>query len=559
MESFKMPLIKNDCLKDKAISSGVSREIKKKHPDSKITVLCSLINKELIEKNKNKKMTKIVLISLYDTASIGPRILHKVLDEKGYEVHSIFFKSGNLTNVTKKEVKLLLDKINEIKPQLIGISLRSRCFKIATRLTKDIRKEIDTKIIWGGVHPTIKPMDCLKFADMICIGEGEEALVNLADLIDKKKSIENVKNIWIKFGKKIIKNDLAHLEEDLDKIPFPDFSDSNKYYVEDNKCSCENIFPDHQIVYTIMTTRGCPFSCSFCNGGSLREIYHGKGRYLRRRSVENVIEELVLAKKSWPSIKKVYFIDDVFSYDLEWIKKFNPLYKRHIGLPFYCYVHPVYVKDETIKVLKDMALYEVNIGIQSGSEKLRKEIYHRPESNEQIVNSIKILNKYKIRAVCDLILGNPYETESDKKENLNLLVKLPKPIILLTYNLLFFPNKLTEMALEDGLISEKDLEENKERVYHRWDDKFLQNFSNTDLLWNGLYYLASKGYPDWLIKWCYKSMKKNPAILVSLVKGIERKNLLISSVPKIMGYVKRKQFKLLFAKLKRNLRLTSLR
>lgn len=509
------------------------------------------INLDLHEKSDKEQMVKVVLISLYDPLSIGHRILHNMLNEKGCTVYSMFLKSGKSSSIKKKEVELLLSKLKEIKPDLVGISLRSKYFKVAARLTEDIKKEIDTKVIWGGVHPTMKPKDCLTFADAVCIGEGEDALIKLVGLIGEGKKINKISNLWIKEGKKIIKNDVANLEEDLDKIPFPDYSDSNKYYIEDNKCSTQNLFPDHQVVYSIITSRGCPFNCSFCNCGELRKIYGGKGKYIRRRSVKNVIEELRIAKKSWPSIEKIYFVDDVFSYDLEWLKEFTPLYKKYINLPFYCYVHPLCVTNESISLLRDAGLYEVNIGIQSGSERVRKQIYNRFETNEQIVNAIRILNKYKIRVVCDLILGSPYENEDDKKENLKLLIRLSKPIILLTYNLLFFPNKLTEMALKDGFIKEEDLEENKKLEHLRWHDKFSQKFSDEDLFWNSLYSLAAKGYSKKFINKCYSNEKirKNPSLLAGLVKWIERRDLLVASIPKILGYIKRNQFKLLLTKI----------
>jgi radical SAM superfamily enzyme YgiQ (UPF0313 family) len=203
-----------------------------------------------------------------------------------------------------------------------------------------------------------------------------------------------------------------------------------------------------------------------------------------------------------------------------------------------------------------MGLIEVNMGIQSGSERVRKEVYSRFETNEQIINAVKILNKYKVRAVCDLILGNPYDAESDREENLNLLTILPKPIVLLTYNMLFFPNKLTERALKDGLITEKDLEENKD-VYQRWDNKFASMFSKEDLFWNSLYYFASKGYyPKWFIQGCKRSklLRKYPRILVTLVKIIERTGIIFLSIPKVFGYIKRGQFGLMVNKIKRNLR-----
>lgn len=500
-------------------------------------------------------MTKVILISLYDTASGGPRTLHKVLEEEGHEVYSIFFKSGKLTKATENEIALLIDKVDEIQPQLIGLSLRSRFLRIAIKLTNEIRQHTKAKIIWGGVHPTVRPMECLKYADIVCVGEGENALSNLAYAIGKGQSVSKIKNLWIKDKGKIIKNDLAMLEEDLNSIPYPDYTDTNKFYIEDDVISIKNVFPEHEVVYAIMTTRGCMFSCEFCTGSSLREIYHGKGKFVRRRSVEHVMEELITAKKTWPTIRKVYFLDDVFSYDIKWLKRLSTQYRKHVNLPFYCYVHPLFCNEETIKTLKEMGLIEVNMGIQSGSERVRKEVYSRFETNKQIIEAVKILNKYKIRAVCDLILGNPYDTESDREENLKLLMELPKPIILQTYNMLFFPNKLTERALKDGLITEKDLEENKD-VYQRWDNKFADMFSKEDLFWNSLYYFASKGYPQWFVYGCRnkKFLKNHPKILVVLVKIVERTQTFISAVPKILGYIKRRQFGLMTDKIKRNLR-----
>ena len=501
-------------------------------------------------------MVKTVLIGLYDQESTGLRILHRCLKDRGHEVYTIFLKfiKKHGTNLpTKKEISLLVNKIKEIQPKIIGISLRSMYFRVAIELTKKIRDVSDAKIIYGGVHPTIEPIECLKFADMVCIGEGEQAIVELADKIEAGENFEKIKNIWLKTPKGIIKNEFAPFIKNLDSIPFPDYSDSQKYYIEDDKLSGRNFLPIHEIVYPIMTSRGCPFSCTFCQNNTFKKIFVNCGPIIRRRSPENVISELIWARKKWSTIAKIYFEDDVFSYDLEWLREFSKLYKKHINLLFYCYVHPSCVNENAIKLLKEIGLYEVNMGIQSGSERIRKEIYGRYETDAQIIETIKILNKYKIRVVCDLILSNPYEGEEDKRKCLELLLKLPKPIILLTYVLKYYPNcEMTKMALKDGFITKKDLESNNKISNQHWHGKFLSCFSRDEFFWNSLYYLASKNYPKRLVEKIYRSklIRRYPTILVSSIKGIEEINFLVSSFPKSMNYIKRGQFRLLLKKIK---------
>lgn len=501
-------------------------------------------------------MTKVVLIALYDSESTGLRILHRILHEQGHEVYTLFLKFAKkhgTTLPTREEVGLLIGKIKEIKPEIVGISLRSMYFKVAATLTEKIRRITDAKVVYGGVHPTIKPLECLKFADIVCIGEGEKAIAELAERIEKKRSIERIKNLWIRTPEGIIKNELSPLIQELDTIPFPDYSDSQKYYIDKNQISKTNFLAVHEIVYPIMTSRGCPFSCTFCHNSTFKKIFKNKGRMLRRRSPENVISELVLAKKQWPTIAKIYFEDDVFSYDLDWLRQFSKMYKKEINLPFYCYVHPSCVSEEIICLLKDMGLYEANMGIQSGSERIRKEIYCRYETDDQIIKSVQILNKYRIRVVCDLILGNPYETEEDRRKCLSLLLRIPKPIILLTYLLKYFPNcEMTDRALKDGFITEKDLEDNNEVSNQQWHNKFSDLFSKEDFFWNSLYYLASKNFPKSIVMRVYRSrfIRRFPAILVFSIKVIERINVTAEAIPKVMRYLRRGQIHLLWGKIK---------
>lgn len=468
----------------------------------------------------------IVLIAFYDLNSFSIRMLHTVLRRAGFNVYSIFFKKLNLNNTmdypTDKDINVLIKLIKSLDPILVAMSVRSALFKLASRVTVEIRKEVSAPIIWGGVHPTIDPNSCINVADIVCIGEGEEAIKELATKITKKEEIRDIQNLWIRNKNKIIKNNLRSLQ-DLDSLPFTDFSNENKYFIDSG-----NILPlplpDQVNNYWIMTSRGCPFSCTYCSNNILREIYKGRGQYVRRRSVENVIEELMQAKKMFKNLNFVIFEDDVFTFDFDWIKKFCEEYKKNIDLPFFCYCHPKFSSEEIIKLLKDAGVREMAMGIQTGSEIFRNKYYERYDTNKEIIEAAKILHKYKINCSYDIIMDNPLENESDKRETFSLLMNLPRPFELCTHTLTHFPNtKFTNLLLQKNIISEKDVENQKEESYKRWTPSLDLKRNKENLFWDVLYFLIKKRYvPRGFIKWLSFNIffRRHPEPLAKFLKLI---------------------------------------
>ena len=259
---------------------------------------------------------KVGLIALYDLNSFSIRTLHSVLTKEKIYVDSLFFKCENPNNTmdkpSEKEIESLINFIKEKGYDIIGLSVRSSIFSLAKEISLKIRKlKCNTKIVWGGVQVTLNPNECVSYADFIVIGEGERAIVEIA----KNKDLSKIKNIYFKKNNKIIKNDVGYVEENLDNIPPPDFLGKNKYFFNDGKVIPLNT-SKYKTRYPIMTSRGCPFNCTYCCNNALRGIYRGK--YLRRRSVDNVIGELVKAKKDFPNLMSISFLDDVFTFDKIW-------------------------------------------------------------------------------------------------------------------------------------------------------------------------------------------------------------------------------------------------
>lgn len=473
------------------------------------------------------KKNNIVLISLYDLDSLSVRTLHAVLTKNRFEVHSIFFKRQHSDNTmdypTESDIKALIRLVKDHDPLFVGISVRSTLFKLSARLTDEIKKETGVLVIWGGIHPTIKPYQCLEAADVVCVGEGEQAIVELARELSAGNSINNIKNFWVKTEGRIIENDLSPLIQDLNSLPFPDFTDGNKWFINNGQVSPVP-GSEQRTIYWMMTSRGCMFSCTYCCNNTLKRIYKGKGKYLRRRSVESVIAELAYAKDILPNLDFIAFVDDIFVYDIDWLKDFCTLYKERIALPFFCFFHPKVINEDLASMLKDAGVEYMCAGIQSGSEDVRRRYFNRYEKNDDIIRAAEILNRYQIECAYNLILDNPVETDNARMESLKLLLQLPKPYELQPTTLTHFPEtELTNLLLSKGLISEEDVEDQKQKSFERWSLVLDLMRDNRDLYWDNLYFLANKRHiPKSLLFLLshFKLLKKYPRPLTRLLRDI---------------------------------------
>lgn len=178
--------------------------------------------------------TVFVLVAMYKYYNFPIRIMHTLLEDiDNINPYTIFFKNCE-TNIfdfpTKKEYDLFVKKIIDLNPKAVGISVLSPYVPIARRLTKLIHDNSSALVIWGGIHPTISPESCINDADIICIGEGEGAIVELATHLRDGDDYSNVKNLWINNNKLIKKNPMRALIQHIDSIPFPSYGNGSFYF-----------------------------------------------------------------------------------------------------------------------------------------------------------------------------------------------------------------------------------------------------------------------------------------------------------------------------------------
>lgn len=381
---------------------------------------------------------------------------------RGYAIS----KEGAILNDTsawKKnkphELHHLVTLLKEFKPDAIGITCLSHAMIQAEAVTEHLRKHFDQPIIWGGTGPTVEPDRSIKHADLVCVGEGEDVLLEIAERLDKKISLENIDGTWFRQPNGTVEKNPKRPVSDLEKIATPLWD--AEHYAFINGYRFERTFmPDSRNVdksYQIMTQRGCPFSCSFCVESFYQNEF-GKKDSLRRLSPEKAIRELLHAKNIL-GYKTVTFMDDVFTVNPRWLEEFFVLYKKEINLPFFCYTYPTTHNAKVLAMLKDAGCHAITMGVQSGSYRILTEVYNRPTKIGRVTEAAReIVDSGIPAATFDLIPQTEFDKEEDLRETLALLLEIPKEMDSTFYNIMaYFPNyPIQEKFQDQQLLASSD-------------------------------------------------------------------------------------------------------
>lgn len=388
---------------------------------------------------------ELLLISIATNShrNIGCLSLYATAIEAGISTNLLFIPRES--EYSEEEFCTFLKSNNY---RVIGISLTTRDFYFARTITSHIRECLpQAHIVWGGIHATSKPEECLDYADSICIGDGELFLIQLITAIRDGRDITDIPGIGVKGGdnNEFIINP-PRLIRDLNSLPFPRF-DFKKFYVLD--AMGLHLFGPQDYAkyarhngdgYVLLTSRSCPHRCTYCINSFLNRLYDDNPSQLYRRlTVDNTLKEITHALSTIPGIQFINFMDDHFLTDSKWIEEFCEKYKNLINLPFIIRATPSTIKDEQISLLKNAGLHTVQMGIQSGSANTHKTIFHRSFNKENILRAAKVLNHYHLECLYDFIIDNDFETDEDRDETIKLMLQLPKPYLANMFAMTVFP------------------------------------------------------------------------------------------------------------------------
>ncbi len=417
-------------------------------------------------------MAHVAFVSLFDEWCLGVRSMSTLLREKGHKSSIIYFRDLHSFNdkqgegdpngfhnppgsVHSRDIDALIRHLHDLQPTIVGFSFMSNFHGLAIFLTKRLKKEFpNLPIVWGGSDPTVNPDQGVQHADYVCQGEGEEAMLELAEAIVAGTPTDSIANLWVKTEDGHKPNPSRPTEKDLDNYPLTDFDQTDKWYLHDGRVDL-GIYPPQSHLhrnYPTMTSRGCPYNCSFCCNSNYRELY-GPAKYVRRHSVDYVIRELEHRIKTFPNLKMIEFWDDVFTFKSDWLHEFAREYKARIGLPFFAYTHPQMCKDEDLRVLRDAGWDHTIMGVQSGSEEILQ-MYDRNMARQRMVDSAHLLNDIGVGLIVDLIGNNPMEDEETMRETFDMLLDFPKDFIMHEVNpLAMYRNfPITRIAEQRNLL-----------------------------------------------------------------------------------------------------------
>ncbi|MDO8525514.1 MAG: radical SAM protein [Candidatus Omnitrophota bacterium] len=367
--------------------------------------------------------------------------------------------SDNLNEYTDKikykttDIYADLEKtVSDFRPDLLAVTAVESTFLGTISLLKSIRRH-GIPTILGGVFATFASEIAISYPeiDMICIGEGEGAICELALKMKSGEEYSNVPNLWVKSpGGRIVKNKIRPLLS-LDDIPLPDMSifEPGRFY----RAMGGRIYK----MFAVETHRGCVFSCGFCNSPLQNKLYKEgtKQSYFRYRSIPRVKEEIDYYIGLGAEYM-FFWADNFFAYPQKQIDEFCEMYSG-VRLPFYCQSHPENLTVERVKSLKNVGMQRIGIGIEHGNEEFRRKVVNRNYSNKTLIGRLKMLTDLGVEYSVNNIIGFPDETPELAMDTVDLNRQHAAFDISCSIFTPFHGTPLRKLAVEKGYLKDTDL------------------------------------------------------------------------------------------------------
>lgn len=438
----------------------------------------------------------VVLVAFYNIKALGVRYLETAFTKAGYRVVTVFFKQFNSVHpapATEKELELMCDVVRREKPVLVGLSVMSSMYLDSVHALIEALQRSDLgPIVCGGAYASLAPEHFLdRGIPFVTRLDGEVPLVQLAEALRAGRDWHDTPSLCYREGDKNVINPIGGMTNDVDSYGIPTIQCSNACLIDK-----DTVVPgDPQLSllsYEVIASRGCPFTCSYCSCVNLHRLYPEGIKGVRTRSVKSIIEELKEAKRLCKKMVFVHFYDEIFPNLPGWVDEFVEEYHKHIDLPFTIWTHPKMTDPVVLKKLRKVGLTEVIMGIQTGSTHIRQDIFHRYETNEDVVEATRRIHESGVFwATYDFMLQHPFETLEDLKDSYRLAKELKGSYELQLHGLNFLPGTdIVPMAIEAGHYTAEEMDK---VMYAPMDQQFKvfwkQPNSRESQLWYDLIYL----------------------------------------------------------------------
>ena len=312
----------------------------------------------------------------------------------------------------------LLDEIRGHAPDLLAFSATTQQFDWIVDAVRFLRPQLAIPFVIGGVHCTMAgdEVAATGLFDYVCVGEGELALAELCARLEAGRDTGDCPNMIVCRNGTVRRNPVG---------PFPDPATlpAEDYALFD----LDHILPRKDGWMSIMTSRGCPYACTYCFNAEIVHRYRADGairsprEYLRRRPVAQVVGDILDLGRRHPAITTVIFDDDLFTLDRDYVLDFCRAY-REAGrpYPFVINAHVLVFSEEIAAALKEAGCRIVKFGLESGNARVRREILNRRMSNARMIQAVATANAAGLHSSAFVMFGLPTETREEALDTARL-------------------------------------------------------------------------------------------------------------------------------------------
>lgn len=419
-------------------------------------------------------MNVLFILTLSNYANIKKPILNQGSINLGLSyVSTLLKKNKHITELlvlTRETKKVMINKsIKLFKPDIICFTSASSEYNFVREIAKYIKETYPRiHLIIGGPHPTLNPESVIKDDfDSLCIGEGEYPFLELAEALREKKSIKNIKNLWVKEKGKTYKNKTRKFLQDLDSLGFPDREIWQKWIA----------FPKSRP--SVLLGRGCPFKCTYCANHYYATT--AKGQYVRTRTVKSIIDEIKYIKNKYYWTEEIYLEIETIILNTKFSEElFKELKKLKQEYPEIWYgvnlrVVPKLNYLPYFKAMREANIKYVNIGLESGSKRIREKILNRHYENKDIIDCAFCAKQEGIEVFLYTMMGLPTETMTDFKKTVKVCRKIQPKWVYVHF---FYPYPGTKIYEQ---YSEKKIYGKKRALERKYQTIKLHNFKSKDI------------------------------------------------------------------------------
>ena len=386
-------------------------------------------------------------LSSWSKVQFGISYVSSMLKARGHETDLLVLGSDQKW---EKKLPLLASQMEKSNPGIICFTAVFSQYSFIEKTASHIRNNWPGMFcVIGGVHATLNPEEVIKGPfDALCVGEGEFPILELCDQMEAAKAPGGIANMWFKSPRgEISRTGTRDFTRDLDVFPFPD-REMWKPWIKDN--------PNDEIA--MLVGRGCPYDCTYCSNHAIRKV--SRGKYVRMRTPENIIGEIASLYDSCTQ-RKIFLEAESLALDKKWafdfcnkLSSFNESIGNAISYGCNFRVSKQSVDEELFAALEKANVRKINIGLESGCERVRREVLKRSYSNEDFLNSVSMARRHGMAVNVYNLIGIPGESLSDHMETVRIN-HLCQPDELCTS--IFFPYPGTELyrtCIEKGLIND---------------------------------------------------------------------------------------------------------